>query len=219
MPLCQYCVLLTFVAMIFVSASAHAGKLDNISDTVGDADDDDDDGITFCLFCFMGNEEDEDAAYSSNSGPGVAVDSAFLRYPYAESTDGFAIIQKKHYEMVENPKTGAMERKVVKENITPSNMTLKDGYKAAFTARAGYWYDIDNVHLSDVRLAVDGASLAGVQLRWTEFYERTENQTDTTALIDIMFRVPVVTEHRGLFWGEHNSIVSHGPGSGLRLWF
>ncbi|MBN2717993.1 MAG: hypothetical protein JXX14_19245 [Deltaproteobacteria bacterium] len=181
------------------ASAATAGKLDNISDTVSSDDTEDEDGVSFCLFCFLGNEEEEDAAYESDTGPGVRVNSAFLWYPYADGTGGYAIIEKQRYEMKENPKTGAFEKKFEKARTTPSNLTLEDGRRAAVTARTGYWYDLDNVHLSDVRLAVDGASMAGVQLRWTEFYEQVDSELDTTFLMDLEFRVPVVTEHRGLF--------------------
>ena len=302
------CALSIFLVCLLFSLSARAGKLEDISDTVGNDDEKDDDGVTFCFFCFMGNEEDEDASYESNTGPGVQQDSAFLQYPYARSSDGYAVVHRRYYEMVKDSETGAYEKKMTRERTTPTDLTLEDGKSTAFMARLGYWYDLDNVHLSDLRLGVDAAGVAGVQFRWTEFYEKVpaeedsgtgtttsngEKNLETIALLDLMARVPVVTEHRGLFrvgvagllmhdkkgtnaggflaaevalfpvrplilamdlhlgyinkavyirseasvgaimgplelfggyqaqlfLGEHTSVVSHGPGGGLRIWF
>lgn len=196
---------------LLYSLDAKAGKLSETHDAVDDdKDDDNDDGITFCLFCFLGNEDDDESSYSATDGTRTETSSAFLRYPYARGASGYAIVQKRHFEMVPDEETGGYATKLTKEKTTPANLSVADGKTAVFSATAAYWYDFDSVHLSDVRISADSADTVGVQFRWTEFFERLDDNTlDTMALFDLMIRVPVVTEHRGLFRIGLAGLVMH----------
>jgi hypothetical protein len=157
-----------------------AGKLDDTEDLVSGRrssrtsndhrdDDDDDGGGILGLFRLLGGSDSEDSEEdegSAASGHSVHADGP--------------------------PRLGLVglpwDDAAVPRNFGQEDGTLETGEKRELALRlsAGYQYDWDNVHLTDLSVRLESGIGIAASGRWTGFFEplEGENRTDTMSLMD-----------------------------------